>query len=150
MLEREALPRSGWVFLMLRSDAFLIEYLLGEAAVGSYRVALNFAEMMQRLPDVAGAILLAKVVRGEDQRLLSLRVATGHSNFSLLAALALLLAGPLLIGLLFPGYPEAYEPLAWMLPGLVCLGFASVFNTKLAGQGLSGGYAVGGGGGFCR
>ena len=125
----------GLVFLMLRSDAFLIEYLLGEAAVGSYRVALNFAEMMQRLPDVAGAILLAKVVRGEDQRLLSLRVAQGVLIFSLLAALVLLLAGPLLIGLLFPDYPEAYEPLAWMLPGLVCLGFASVFNTKLAGQG---------------
>ena len=125
----------GLVFLLLRSDAFLIEYFLNEAAVGSYRVALNFAEMMQRLPDVAGAVLLAKIVRGEDQRLLSLRVAQGILVFSLLSALVLALAGPLLIGLFFSDYPEAYEPLLWMLPGLVFLGFGSVCNTKLAGQG---------------
>jgi O-antigen/teichoic acid export membrane protein len=125
----------GLVFLLLRSDVFLIEYFLGEAAVGSYRVALNFAEMMQRLPDVAGAVLLAKVVRGEDKSLLSLRVAQGILVFSALAALALLLVGRLLIGLFFADYPEAFAPLVWMLPGLVFLGFGSVCNTKLAGQG---------------
>ena len=125
----------GLVFLLLRSDVFLIEYFLGEAAVGSYRVALNFAEMMQRLPDVAGAVLLAKVVRGEDKSLLSLRVAQGILVFSALAALALLLMGRLLIGLFFADYPEAFAPLVWMLPGLVFLGFGSVCNTKLAGRG---------------
>jgi len=125
----------GLVFLLLRSDVFLLEYFLGEAAVGSYRVALNFAEMMQRLPDVAGAVLLAKVVRGEDRRLLSLRVAQGILLFSLAAALGLWLVGEGLIGLFFADYPEAYAVLTWMLPGLVFLGFGSVCNTKLAGQG---------------
>ena len=122
------------VLLLLRADVFLIEHFLGEASVGSYRVALNFAEMMQRVPDVAGAVLLAKVVRGEDDQL-SLRVARGILLFSLAAALALLAAGRPLIGWLFPSYPEAFLPLAWMLPGLVFLGLGSVCNTKLAGQG---------------
>ena len=122
------------VLLLLRGDVFLIEHFLGEASVGSYRVALNFAEMMQRVPDVAGAVLLAKVVRGEDGQL-SLRVARGILLFSLAAALALLVAGRPLIGWLFPSYPEAFLPLAWMLPGLVFLGLGSVCNTKLAGQG---------------
>ena len=122
------------VLLLLRGDVFLIEHFLGEASVGSYRVALNFAEMMQRVPDVAGAVLLAKVVRGEDGQL-SLRVARGILLFSLAAALVLLAAGRPLIGWLFPSYPEAYLPLAWMLPGLVFLGLGSVCNTKLAGQG---------------
>ena len=122
------------VLLLLRADVFLIEHYLGEASVGSYRVALNFAEMMQRVPDVAGAVLLAKVVRGEDGQL-SLRVARGILLFSLAAALGLLVAGRPLIGWLFPSYPEAYLPLAWMLPGLVFLGLGSVCNTKLAGQG---------------
>ena len=122
------------VLLLLRGDVFLIEHFLGEASVGSYRVALNFAEMMQRVPDVAGAVLLAKVVRGEDGHL-SLRVARGILLFSLAAALALLVAGRPLIGWLFPSYPEAFLPLAWMLPGLVFLGLGSVCNTKLAGQG---------------
>jgi len=125
----------GLIFLLLRSDVFLIEHFLSAASVGSYRVATNFAEMMQRLPDVAGAVLLAKVVRGEDKRLLSLRVAQGILLFSILTALFLLVAGRALIGFFFPTYPEAFEPLVWMLPGLVFLGFGSVCNTKLAGRG---------------
>ncbi len=122
------------VLLLLRGDIFLIKHFLDDTAVGSYRVALNFAEMMQRVPDVAGAVLLAKVVRGEDGQL-SLRVARGILLFSLGAAVALLTAGRPLIGWLFPPYPEAFQPLAWMLPGLVFLGLGSVCNTKLAGQG---------------
>ena len=123
------------VFLLLKVDVFLIDYFLGNAAAGSYRIATVFADMMQRLPDVAGAVLLAKVVRGEDKSLLSLRVAQGILVFSLVAALILLVGGQMLIGLFFPAFPEAYEPLVWMLPGLLFLGFGSVCNTKLAGQG---------------
>ncbi|MCY3736905.1 MAG: polysaccharide biosynthesis C-terminal domain-containing protein [Gemmatimonadaceae bacterium] len=143
--DRQLLRRTlavGWrgalsvslVLLLLRGDFFLIKHFLDEASVGTYRVALNFAEMMQCVPDVAGAVLLAKVVRGEDGGL-SLRVARGTLLFSLAAALALLAAGRPLIGWLFSSYPEAFPPLAWMLPGLVFLGLGSVCNTRLAGEG---------------
>lgn len=123
------------IFLLLKSDVFLIGHFLGNAAVGSYRVATLFAEMMQRMPDVAGAVLLAKVVRDQDEDQLSLQVARSILLFSLAAALVLLMAGKALIGWLFPAYPESFLPLAWMLPGLVFLGLGSVCNTKLAGQG---------------
>ncbi len=123
------------IYLLLKSDWFLIDHYLGKAAVGSYRVASLFAEMMQRVPDLASAVLLAKVVRDQDENRLSLRVARRILLFSLAAALVLLMAGKTLIGFLFPSYPEAFLPLAWMLPGLVFLGLGSVCNTKLAGQG---------------
>ena len=123
------------IFLLLKSDVFLIDYFLDDAAVGSYRVATQFAEMMQRVPDVAGAILLAKVVRDRDEDGLSLRVARRILLFSVAAALVLLAAGESLIGWFFPAYPESFLPLAWMLPGLVFLGLGSVCNIKLAGQG---------------
>ena len=123
------------VLLLLKSDVFLIGHFLGDAAVGSYRVATQFAEMVQRVPDVAGAVLLAKVVRDQDEDRLSLRVARRILLFSLAAALVLLAAGKALIGWLFPSYPESFLPLAWMLPGLVFLGLGSICNTKLAGQG---------------
>ena len=123
------------IFLLLKSDVFLIDHYLGKAAVGSYRVATLFAEMMQRVADVASAVLLAKVVRDQDEDRLSLRVARSVMLFSVAAALVLLTAGRILIGWIFPSYPEAFPPLAWMLPGLVFLGLGSVCNTKLAGQG---------------
>ena len=123
------------VFLLLKSDLFFIQHFLGDAAVGTYRVAVNFADMMQRLPDVAGAVLLAKVVRDQDAGHLSLRVARGILAFSMVAALALWAFGSWFIGLFFPAYEAAYTPLVWMLPGLVCLGVGSIFNTKLAGMG---------------
>ena len=123
------------IFLLLKSDLFLVGHYLGDAAAGSYRVAAVFAEMMQRVPDIAGAVLLAKVVRDQDEDRLSLQVARGILLFSLAAALVLLIAGKALIGWLFPAYPESFLPLAWMLPGLVFLGLGSVCNTRLAGQG---------------
>ena len=123
------------VFLLLKSDLFFIQHFLGDAAVGTYRVAVNFADMMQRLPDVAGAVLLAKVVRDQDAGRLSLHVARVILAFSIVAALALWLLGSWLIGLFFPTYEAAYTPLVLMLPGLVCLGVGSIFNTKLAGMG---------------
>jgi O-antigen/teichoic acid export membrane protein len=104
--------------------------------VGVYRVAGIFAEMMQRLPNVAGAVLLPKVIQGQEGEAdLSLRVARNILLFSLLCALGLAVAGKFLIALIFPKYPAAYAPLLWMLPGLVIAGFGSVFNTRLAGQG---------------
>ena len=123
------------VFLLLKSDLFLVNYYLGTDSVGVYRVAVNFADMMQRVPDLAGAVLLAKVVRNEDNQNLSWRVTCWIGLFSLVCALGLGVIGGQLISIFFPGYEEAYEPLMWMLPGLIFLGVGSVLNTKLAGLG---------------
>ena len=124
------------VFLLFRSDLYLVEHFMGAAQVGVYRVAGIFAEMMQRLPNVAGAVLLPKVIQAQEgEGLLSLRVARNVLLFSLLCAVGLLAAGKLLLLLFFPKYPEAYGLLLWMLPGLVVAGFGSVLNTRLAGQG---------------
>lgn len=124
------------VFLLFRSDQYLVEHFLGVAQVGVYRVAGIFAEMMQRLPNVAGAVLLPKVIRGQASAPgLSLRVARNILLFSLLCAAGIIILGKFLLALSFPKQADAYAPLLWMLPGLVISGFGSVFNTHLAGQG---------------
>lgn len=124
------------IFLLFRSNQYLIEHMLGAASLGVYSVAVIFAEMMQRLPNVAGAVLLPKVIQGQEgEGGLSLRVARNVLLFSLLCAIGLVAAGKLLLIFFFPKYPEAYGLLVWMLPGLVVAGFGSVFNTRLAGQG---------------
>ena len=124
------------IFLLFRSNVWIIEYLMGSTTLATYRIVINLADLIQHLPNVAGAVLLAKVVRGQDEKSeLSLPVAQAALLFSLASAAAIVLLGPFLIQLSFPKYTAAYPILLWLLPGLVCTGFASVFNTKLGGQG---------------
>ena len=124
------------VFLLFRSDVYLIDYFLGSGKVGAYAVAGVFAEMMQRLPNMAGLVLLPKVIKGEDlDARLSTRVAQATLLFGLIAAIIMLVAGKPILALFFPAFPDAVDPLLWMLPGLVLSGFGSVLNVKLAGQG---------------
>ena len=125
------------VFLLSRSDVYLVGYFLGDAQLGVYMIAVVLAGMILRLPNVAGVVLLPKVLGGKDTgHGLSLRVARDVLLFSLVAAGAAVVMGRPAIGWLLPAeFAGAYEPLVWMLPGLVACGFASILNTKLAGQG---------------
>ena len=125
------------VFLLFRCDVYLVGYFLGDAQLGVYMIAVVLAEMMQRLPNIAGVVLLPKVLGGGDEEhTLSLRVARNVLLFSLAAAGAAVAVGRPAIELVFSlEFAGAYEPLVWMLPGVVGIGFGSVLNTKLAGQG---------------
>ena len=123
------------IFLLIKSDLFLIERFLGAEAVGVYGVATNFTDMMQRVANIASVILLAKIVRGQDDTRLSLSVAQGIFVFSLLSAVVLIFGGRLLLSVFFPLYPDAYTPLVWLLPGMLFLGCGAVFNAKLMGEG---------------
>ena len=123
------------IFLLIKSDLFLIEHFLGAEAVGVYGVATNFTDMMQRVANIASVILLAKIVRGQDDTRLSLSVAQGIFVFSLLSAVVLIFGGRLLLSVFFPLYPDAYAPLVWLLPGMLFLGCGAVFNAKLMGEG---------------
>ncbi|MEE2831793.1 MAG: polysaccharide biosynthesis C-terminal domain-containing protein [Candidatus Latescibacterota bacterium] len=125
------------IFLLFRSDIYLVEYYLGTEVLGVYVIAVVIAEMMQRGPNIAGAVLLPKVLRGvDDDHVMSLAVSRGVLGFSLLAALGVILVGsPLIRGVYGTPFAGAHVPLLWMLPGLVASGFGSVLNTKLAGRG---------------
>lgn len=125
------------IFLLFRCDVYLVGYYLGDAQLGVYMIAVLLAEMMQRLPNVAGVVLLPKVLGGGDEKhAVSLQVARNVLLFSLAAAGLAVVAGRPAIELVFSSaFAGAHPPLVWMLPGLVATGFGSVLNTKLAGQG---------------
>lgn len=125
------------IFLLFRSDVFLVEHFLGTEILGVYVVAVVIAEMMQRGPNIAGAVLLPKVLRGiDDGHVMSLAVSRRVLAFSLFSALGVIAVGAPLIAWIYGAqFAGAHSPLVWMLPGLIASGFGSVLNTKLAGQG---------------
>jgi O-antigen/teichoic acid export membrane protein len=125
------------IFLLFRSDVYLVKHFLGIEAVGIYGVAVIIAEMMQRVPNLAGSVLLPRVMAadaGSAERLSS-SVARNILLFSLAVALLLIVVGEPIISLFGEHFSAAYGPLIWMLPGLVAAGFGSVLNTKLAAEG---------------
>jgi O-antigen/teichoic acid export membrane protein len=125
------------IFLLFRSDIYLVEHVLGIKALGVYAVAVIIAEMMQRVPNLAGSVLLPRVMAadaGSADRLSS-SVARNILLFSLAVALLLIVVGEPIISLFGEHFSAAYGPLIWMLPGLVASGFGSVLNTRLAAEG---------------
>ena len=125
------------IFLLFRSDVYLVEHFLGTAALGVYTAAVIIAEMMQRVPNIAGTVLLPRVMASDisSANRLTSRVARNILLFSLAVALFVIVAGRPMISLFGADFSDAYLPLLWMLPGLVASGFGSVLNTKLAAAG---------------
>jgi O-antigen/teichoic acid export membrane protein len=126
------------VSLLMALDVYVVEYLweAGEA-LRVYGAVTVFAVTFQRPLNVAGTVLLPKIVRGADKELLSAKVAQGALILGLIQAGVLVIGGRWAISLVYdtPVFAAAYEPLMWLLPGLVAIGFASVLNTRLYSQG---------------
>ena len=125
------------VFLLFASSLFLVKYFTDEYRVGIFSMTITLAALVQRLPNEIGVVLLPKVLKGRDQdAVLSLQLARWTLLFSLVVAIGVLALGRPLLALAFKGkFDASYLPLVWLLPGLVCSGFGSVLNTRLAGQG---------------
>ena len=123
------------IYLLFRADLFLVDHFLGREAVGVYSVASIFAEMMQRIPNIASVVLLSLVVRGDDEPNLIIAVAHGAIAFSVLFAAFISVTGTFWLETLFPQYTDAFVPLLWLLPGLVFSGVGAIFNAKLMGSG---------------
>ena len=132
------------IFLLFRSDIYLVKYFMGAEALGVYMIAVVIAEMMQRLPNIAGTVLLPRVIAGpNDSDVLSAAVARNILLFSTAAAAVLLLFGRQIVSIFGPEFAGAFAPLVWMLPGLIASGLGSVLNTRLAGKGYPGDHHLG-------
>ena len=125
------------IFLLFRSGVFLVGGILGEEKLGVYMISVVIAEMIQRFPNLAGVVLLPKVLTGkDDEHAISLAVGRRILIVSVALAAGVIAVGQSMIDWVFgPDYSGAFVPLVLMLPGLVATGFGSVLNTKLAGEG---------------
>ena len=124
--------------LLFRVDIYLVNHFLGPGLTGIYSISIVFAEMLQKVPNAAGAVLFSKIGSRKQQLgdQLTATVCRFIFLFTLVLALTLVLSGKWLIPLLFgERFSGAYLPLVCMLPGVIAVASGSIINTNLWGRG---------------
>ena len=119
-----------------RFDIFLLGALSDTTQIGLYAVAVAVAETIWHIPMSIHLNLFPRVsAEGSDTGVRRLpRAFRMTVILSVGLALALLLLGRLLIGLLFGAdFLPAYRSLALLLPGVLAVACASVFESYFAG-----------------
>lgn len=119
-----------------RFDIFLMGALSDASQLGLYAVAVAMAETIWHIPMSIHLNLFPRVSAEGDSagagrlpRAFRMTVLLSSS-----LALLLLLGGRMVIGLLFGGqFLPAFTPLAILLPGVLAVAFASVFESYFAG-----------------
>lgn len=121
-----------FLFIIFRGDIFLVNYFLGASAAGIYSVAVLFSELMQKIPNVSGPLLIAKTVASTDI------IATENTTklvrtlffFNLIATIMLATSGYFIIIFLFgTAFSYSYNLLLLLLPALLVFGPASMIYS---------------------
>lgn len=127
------------IFLLIRLNLYIVNYAFGVAQAGLFAVAVNIATLIQRVPNVASVVLLPRVSERETTRKLALttKVAAVSLLFCVASAAFFYFAGEqLLIWLYKEAFAKSYQPLVWLLPGIIVFSIAGIYNTALWGQGF--------------
>jgi O-antigen/teichoic acid export membrane protein len=126
------------LFLSYRADLLILNMFLGTAAVGYYTVAVALSEAIWYLPRTVALNLLPRVAssRDDDAERLTPLVCRTTLILSLLLALGLAAAGPLIIRLLFTEeFLPSVLPLWLLLPGVVAASVVAPIASHQVGQG---------------
>lgn len=124
--------------LLLRSDLFLINWYLGLKAVGYYSVGVAVAELVLKVPGIAGNILFPKVAANDSFQ--SIHLVTKITRFVgiplILVAFILILYGKSILSIAFGmEFIPAYIPMIWIVFGTLVLSYHVILDNYFAGRG---------------
>jgi len=125
-------------FLNYRLDMFIVNYFVGSAGVGIYSVAVGLAELLWRLPNAVGFVLMPKAAEtpAEHMNRFTPRVLRITMALTALGALSLVFLGRSLIQIIYASaFVDAYVPMLVLLPGVVLFGGAKVLTIDIGGRG---------------
>jgi O-antigen/teichoic acid export membrane protein len=120
-------PGLVFYYLLMRSDVFVVNVVLGARAVGVYSIAVLFGELSWMITDpLARAILPAQAAESESNAM-RVSMKAGRLNASLATALSAVLAATL--WLLIPAlyghsFAASYGATVALLPGIVAVALA--------------------------
>ncbi len=127
------------IYLLFQSNLYIVNYKTGLAQAGLFAVAMNIANLIQRVPNVAGTVLFPKVSESKDnyQMNLTLRVMAVALVIGLLLALFFYFLGePLIVFFYKETFRPSYHALMWLFPGILMMSMASILNINLWGRGF--------------
>lgn len=123
-----------------RLAVLLLGWLSTKEEVGLYAVALSMGEMLWQLPAALGMVVFSRSANVKDdaarwhwELARSIRISLW---LTIMGALVLLVAAPLLFDLLFgEEFSQAASIMRWLLPGLAIMVVFKLLNMDLAGKG---------------
>jgi O-antigen/teichoic acid export membrane protein len=126
--------------LQLRSDAFLLNLLVGVRATGVYSVTAGLAETLWYIPNALGTVMFSRAVDpGEDAAGTAVVLARTTLAITLALAVPAFLLGPWLVELVYgTGFAEAGVALRWILPGVVAYSVVAILSRYITGRGRPG------------
>jgi O-antigen/teichoic acid export membrane protein len=123
--------------LQFRSDAFLLNGLVGVRATGIYSVTAGLAETLWYIPNALGTVMFSRAVDpGEDASGTAVVLARVTVAMTVALAVPAYLLGPWLVEILYgPEFREAGLALRWILPGIVAYSIVAVLSRYAVGRG---------------
>ena len=137
----------GLIFkeLNYRGDMLLVSYFLNPSAVGYYAIAVNIAEMLWKLPEAVGTVLLPKIARMDKEEAKSFTPLVFRTILVPMAAscLGILFFGKYLILIAFGReYLPSAPVLFLLLPGILAMAFWKIIANSLIGLGHAIKYSI--------
>ena len=127
-------------FVNYKADVFLVNLLMGPAAVGVYVIAVALSEKLWLMSQAVSTVLLPRLAQlstdEAKRKILTPLIARWVLFITLLAALVVALVAEGLIRFIFGAeYSGALLPLWILLPGIVSLAAARVLANDIAARG---------------
>jgi O-antigen/teichoic acid export membrane protein len=126
-------------FLVIRSDLFLVQSILGPEHAGHYSITVTLGDLFTTLPTVIGTVLfpsLSALSGSAKRRPVFRRAAMLVAAVMLLAALvSAVLVGPVVPLLFGSEYDPAIDAFLWLLPGLYFLSVNTIYMNYFASEG---------------
>jgi O-antigen/teichoic acid export membrane protein len=137
----------GLIFkeLNYRGDMLLVSYFLNPAAVGYYATAVNIAELLWKLPEAVGTVLLPKISSMDIKEAKVFTPLVFRTMLIPMAVmcLAVLFAGKYIIVIAFGReFLPAVPVLALLLPGILAMAFWKIIANTLIGLGYAIKYSI--------
>ena len=125
------------IFLLYRGDIFIVNIFLGAYYAGIYSIVFVFSELLQKLPNIIGPLILSRTVTETDGNVImnTSRLVRVILTVNIFLVLFIAIMGKYLIVFLFGlKFIDAYAILLFLIPALISFGPGAILYAHYIGK----------------